>query len=287
MSQFKGFRPRVDQPPGKGETIDRSSKDLLKTRRAAESLYLALTHLWTCSDHSEHSANLRLSLELGEWHLPLSTDHFSIAVTNWAVETYNESEQPVELHIETTMEKLSSDLEEQEISGLQCGEQKENVELQLVESLLAKLGDHQGYRDDTRDLGSVQNRPVPPRQAPQGKKAKEVRFEDDWNRAIEHSQLGNLHLVDLCSGFNLCSRFHRLPLLSGGACVGYLPGQGTSIHRSQPQNYVFAGAESLALLLSQRQPDQMLNKLEKWKLTGALSMAASSIIPQPGSKRRS
>ena len=204
----------------------------------------------------------------------LSTVHLSIAVTSWAIETYNESEQPVELHIETTMGNLSTDHEEHEISGLQCGEQKENVELQLVDSLLAKLENHQGNQDDTRDLGPTHNRPVPPSQTPQKKKVKEIRLVDNPTRAIEHSQLGNLHLVDLCSGSSLCSRFCRLPLRNRGACVGNLPGQGSSkdlVCRSRPQNHVFAGAETLALLLSQRQPDQRLNKLAKWKLAGALS----------------
>ena len=58
--------------------------------------------------------------------------------------------------------------------------------------------------------------------------------------------------------------------------MGYLPGQGTSRHlvyRTQPQDHVFAGAQTLALLLSQRQANQRLNKLDKWRLAGALSMA--------------
>ena len=78
---------------------------------------MALTKLWSCTDHSEHSANLRLSLELGERYLPISKVRFSIAVTSWAVERYDELEQPVQLDIETPMEALATD-DEHEFSVL-------------------------------------------------------------------------------------------------------------------------------------------------------------------------
>ena len=241
---------------------------------------MALTDLSTCIDHLEHSANFRLNIEPGERHLPISKVRFSIAVTSWAFERYDKSEQSVQLHIETPMEALATD-EEHEISVLQNGAQKEHVEPQLVQSLLTSLRNPKA-NDDTKKSVSANSQPGFPScattdtEAPPKKKEKGVRFEDNSVRVNDHAQPENLPLVNLCSGSSLCSRFHRLPSFSAGTCMGYLPGQGTSRHllyRSQPQNQVFDGAETLALLLSRRKPNQRLNKLDKWRLVGALFMA--------------
>ena len=61
-------------------------------------------------------------------------------------------------------------------------------------------------------------------------KKKGVTFEGDLMRVNDHPHLKNLSLIKLCSGDSLCSRFHMLPPLNGGACMDYLPGQGTSRH---------------------------------------------------------
>lgn len=204
----------------------------------------------------EHSANLRLSLELGDpGSLSLSKIQFSVVVTNWAIEKCDGLKKPVELLITSSTEVISDKLKEDPFVT------KSQDDSQKSENQLATLLD----ASSRKTFHTSQQTEAP---------TKGVRSVGDTRQTpSEPDQPGNrLHLPDLCAGSSLCQRFHKAPgVNTAPVCLGHL--SGFLVYRSLPTYNDFAGTTPLSRLLSQRQSHQRLNPLDKWKLAGALAMA--------------
>ena len=256
MSQFKGFRPISEQQQDQNEVVEKNLEEVQKTRIASDSLCKALKTLWSCPDHLEHSANLRLSLEIGEpASIPVSKIQFSLAITSWSVEQYNGSERPVELYVESPIGVVSEMLN-RKTSVSRTHKAPQGFGHLLVESLDA-------ISHKTLQRSTSEKKPT-----------KGVHFADDFEQKPAQASQSHekLDLTDLCDGSSLCKHFHKAPAVNAvSACLGHL--SGFLVYRSQPTYHEFAGATSLSRILSQKQSHQTLNSLDKWKLGGALAMA--------------
>lgn len=255
VSQFQGLRPIPEQQI-QNESIEKSLEEIHKTRIASDSLCKSLDNLWSCPDHPEHSASLRLNLEFGEpVSLSLSKIQFSVAVTSWAIEKCDSLTRPIELLIESSTEVISATLEE-DTSVTVSQDISRRSDHQLV--TLLDESSCEAFRPSQRTISPT----------------KEVPFVGDTEqKSIERDQPGEEpHLPDLCAGSSLCEGVHKAPESNTDpVCLGYL--SSFLVYRSQPAYNDFAGAIPLSRLLSQRQSHQRLNALDKWKLAGALAMA--------------
>lgn len=248
----KLIRPIPEQKI-QNDSIEKSLEGVHKTRIASDSLCKALNTLWSCPDHPEHSANLRLNLAFGDSaSLSLSKNQFSVAVTSWAIEECDSLQKPVELLIEYSTEVIPDTSKED--SSVSSGQDDSQGPGHQLATLLEASSHHtvhppQGTINPTKGVCLIKQTPT------------------------EVDQLGErLHLTDLCTGPSLCKCFHKDPEVdTDPACLGYL--SGFLVYRSQPTSNDFAGATPLSRLLSQRQSHQRLNVLDKWKLAGALAMA--------------
>ncbi|KAH0541225.1 hypothetical protein FGG08_004281 [Glutinoglossum americanum] len=139
--RFNGYMQssaQVKQPM----QVDRDLEKLQKMRAASQRLYQVLTNLWSCPEHTEHSANLRLCSGTSELPAePPSKISFGIAVTYWGIEQPTlPSEPPFLLVIESTVDEDASTTEsagkapEGEIGG------ENQAQLQGVIDSLQSLG---------------------------------------------------------------------------------------------------------------------------------------------------
>lgn len=237
------------------ELVETSLDEVQRTRKASNSLCKALKSLWSCPDHQEHSANLRLNLELGApGSIPLSKVQFSLAVTSWSIDRYDRSERPVELFIESTIELATEKLSKEAfVSG-------SHDRPQGLEQLLGPLDT---FGHDIFQQSQSAKKPT-----------KGVRFADQSKQESTQTDQSQdrPHLTDLCDGSSLCQHFHKAPDVNTAlAYLGHL--SGFVVYQSLPLYLEFAEPTSLSRILSQKQSTRRLNSLDKWKLAGALAMA--------------
>lgn len=114
MSQFKDFRS-VSEQEQNSSLVKRGLEEICQIRKASLELCSALNSLWLCQEHPEHSANLRLGLDLGNSaSIPASKIHFDLIVTRWAIDSCDVFEKPVELFIESSLELVPGGKENQD-----------------------------------------------------------------------------------------------------------------------------------------------------------------------------
>ncbi len=245
VSQIKVLRTDPENEDNSSSQVEKGLEEVCQIRKASEGLCEVLNSLWLCPDHADHSANLRLSLELRDLKsIPSSKIEFSVVVTSWAIDRFDGSKKPVELCLESYL-KVISDKAVGGGSPVSSG-----IRQQLIKSI------NESYEKVSRQSKSV---------------TEDMEGADPVDSAKQGpDQSGErLPLADLCTGStSLCSHFHKSP---DASTLGYLPG--FLVHRRKPTDYDFAGATPLALLLSERRSEQRLNNLDKWKLAGALAMA--------------
>lgn len=233
-----------------------AAKGLEEVRRigtASKGLCKALDSLWLCPDHSEHSANLQLRLGLDqEASTPPYTILFSLLITSWALDARDGSKKPVELLVQSPLEKVSE--KKQGTTSEACELRKRLVasidrsHIQGVQNL--KLSDKPIAVDEKGDIAG---------QSP--------------SKLTKQPGKNQSQLSDLCkSSAYLCRSFHNASSSTSTTTIslGHLPG--FLVYRNEPSRY-FARATPLARLLPERNSQRGLNNLEKWKLATSLSMA--------------
>lgn len=243
MGQFKDFRS-ISEHEQNSSLVKKGLDEVCQIRKASLELCSALNTLWLCQEHSEHSANLRLGLDLGDsTSIPASKIHFDVMVTNWAIDSCDGVKKPVELFIESSLELISG--RENQASTVAGHSRSHLVEL-IGESYNKASG-----QVDPIDLD------------PQGLQGSSI-----------PSQPGEpLQLTNLCTGpTNLCKHIHKKPEAGNAStCLGYL--SGFVVYRNPPENHNFSGAIPMARLFSRKHGNHKMNPLDKWRLGGALSRA--------------
>lgn len=138
ISQFKDFRP-VSEQEQNSSLVKRGLEEFCQIRKASLELCSALNSLWLCQDHPEHSANLRLGLDLSNsTSTPASKIHFDVVVTNWAIDSCDGSKKPVELFIESSLELIPGEENPDTTVALQTGESLQLTNLCTDSSNLCK-----------------------------------------------------------------------------------------------------------------------------------------------------
>lgn len=243
IGQFKDFRS-VSEQEQNSSLVQKGLNEVCQIREASLELCSALNSLWSCQEHSEHSANLRLGLDLGgSTSIPASKIHFNVMVTNWAIDSCDGLKKPVELFIESSLELIS---ERENQTAIVAGHSRSH----LV-----------GLISDSYNKASGQIDPI--ELDPQGLQGSSI-----------PSQSGDpLQLIDLCTGStNLCKHFHKKPEAGNAStCLGYL--SGFVVYRNPPKNHTFSGAIPMARIFSRKYGNHKMNPLDKWRLAGALSRA--------------
>lgn len=194
MSKFKDFRSVSEQEQNFSQ-VKKGLDEICQIREASLELCSALNSLWLCQEHSEHSANLRLGLDLGDsTAIPASKIHFDVMVTNWVIDSCDGVKKPVELFIESSLELI---LERENQTSTVAGHSRSH----LVELI-----------GDSYNKASGQVDPI--ELDPQGLQVSSI-----------PSQSGEpLQLTNLCTGStNLCKHFHKKPEAGNAStCLGYL-----------------------------------------------------------------
>lgn len=138
MSQFKDFRS-VSEQEQNSFLVKRGLEEVCQIRKASLELCSALNSLWLCQDHPEHSANLRLGLDLSNSaSLPASKIHFDVMVTSWALDSCDGLKKPVELFIESSVELIPGEENQNTAVVLQPGEPLQLTNLCTDSSNLCK-----------------------------------------------------------------------------------------------------------------------------------------------------
>lgn len=247
MSQLKGYQS-VPAHQNDHELAAKGLEEVRRIRTASKGLCKALDSLWLCPDHSEHSANLQLRLDLDEQaSTPPPTVQFRVVVTSWALDTYDGSVELLSLKI--ISEKKEGNTSEACKLGKRLPESIDESQIEGVQN--HKSSDKTVATDEQGDNG--------------GKSSSKLAEQLGENRS---------QLSDLCkSSDNLCRSFHNVSSSSTTTTtksLGYLPG--FLVYRNEPSRYS-ARATPLARLLSERNLQRGLNDLEKWKLGTSLAMA--------------
>lgn len=214
-------------------------EEVRRIRTASKGLGKALHNLWSCRDHSEHSANLRLRLDLYE---PASSPppplQFSFVVTSWALDTYDGSKKPVELLVESSVKTIQE--KKKDTTSEAC-----ELEKLLVASI---QGSH---------IEGIQN----------FQSSDKTNAIDEQGDSTVHSlsKLGDLpgknssQLSDLCkSSPSLCSAFHNASSSTSATekSLVYLPG--FLVYFNKPSRHL-ARATPLGRLLSESNSKRGLN----------------------------
>lgn len=252
MSQFKGYR-LVPEHQQNHELAAKGLEEVKRIRTASKGLCEALDSLWLCQDHSEHSANLRLHLDLDE-PAPISPPPllFSLVVTSWALDTYDGSKKPVELLVKSSLKMIY--------------EKKEDTTSEAYELRKRLVGSIHGS-----NIERVQNLQL----------SDETKETEEQGDSAGHSlsKLGGQpggdasQLSGLCkSSANLCRAFHDASSSTSTTNTSLVHLPGFLVYCNEPSRHL-ARATPLARLLSERNSQQGLNNLEKWKLATSLSMA--------------
>lgn len=245
MSQFKDYQLVLEHQENH-ELAARGLEEVRRIRTASKSLCKALDSLWLCPDHSEHSANLRLHLDLDESaSTPPTPLQFSLVVTSWALDTYDGSKKPVELLVESSLKMIY--------------EKKEDTTSEACE--LRKLLIASFQRSQLEGVQSLQLSDKTNATEEQGDSTGH-----SLSKLSDQPGENSSQLFDPCkSSANLCRVFHnektslvRLP--------GFL------VYCNESSRHL-ARATPLARLLSERNSQRGLNSLEKWKVATSLSMA--------------
>lgn len=122
MSQFKDFRS-VSEQEQNSSLVKKGLEEVSQIRKASLELCSALNSLWLCQDHLEHSANLRLGLDLSNsTSIPASKIHFDLMVTSWAIDSCDRLKKPVELFIESSLELIPGEENQDNTVALQSRE---------------------------------------------------------------------------------------------------------------------------------------------------------------------
>ena len=285
--------------PGEVQSMEITLGKFQKLRSMSQMLYQHLEKLSSCSDHADHSANLRLHLETTELYLDTPPKmSFEMAITYWDVDQpATEHQEPILLAIESTVEKTipargnakksirfsepqddeelqPSQIQRQKSAGLEKkeGEKESASQPSRFRGLWKKLtGDEavpapaatSSVRLADRDVAKLLLKPVMNAAAvpPQAPPANAVEPSDQ----------------DLSSITNLCT--HMLEDVkagsSGNSCIGYLAGQGTDrymVYKRQSTPSAHSTAMSLSKLIISHRRQQSLPKPDKWRLAGALSL---------------
>lgn len=139
MSQFKDFRS-VSEQEQNSSLVERGLEEVFQIRKASLELCSALNSLWLCQDHPEHSANLRLGLDLSNpTSRPASKIHFDLMVTSWAIDSCDGLKKPVELFVESSFELISGEEIQETTVAFQSGERLQLTNLCTGSSNLCKL----------------------------------------------------------------------------------------------------------------------------------------------------
>lgn len=250
MSQLKGYQS-VPAHQNNHRLAAKGLEEVRRVRTASRVLCKALDSLWRCPDHSEHSANLQLRLDLHEQaSTPPPTIQFRLVVSSWARDTYDGSKKPVEL---LSLKVISAKKEDTTSEACELGKP-------LPEPI---DGSHsEGVKNDKTSDKIV----APDEQGASGSQSS--------SKLTEQPEENQPQLAELCkSSDNLCRAFHNVSSSSTTKTttfLGYLPG--FLVYRNEPSRYS-ARATPLARLLSERNSQRRLNNLEKWKLGTSLAMA--------------
>lgn len=138
MSQFKDFRS-VSEQEQNSSLVKKGLEEICQIRQASLELCSALNSLWLCQEHPEHSANLRLGLDLGNsTSIPASKIHFDLIVTSWAIDSCDGLKKPVELCIESSPEPIPGENNQDTTVALQSGEPLQLTNLCTDSSNLCK-----------------------------------------------------------------------------------------------------------------------------------------------------
>lgn len=106
MNQLKDFLSLTEHEKDV-DRVEKGLSEVCEIRKASVKLCSALNNLWLCQDHVAHSANLRLSLDLGtSAPVPRSKIDFNVMIANWTVDSGDGLEKPVELFIESLVEEI-------------------------------------------------------------------------------------------------------------------------------------------------------------------------------------
>lgn len=138
MGQFRDFRS-VSEQEQNSSLVKRGLEEICQIRKASLELCSALNSLWLCQEHPEHSANLRLGLDLGNsTSISASKIHFDLIVTCWAIDSCDGLKKPVELFIESSLELIPGEGTEDATVALQSGEPLQLTNLCTDSSNLCK-----------------------------------------------------------------------------------------------------------------------------------------------------
>lgn len=122
MSQIKDSWS-VSEQEQNSSLVKRGLKEVCQIRKASLELCSALNSLCSCQDHPEHSANLRLGLDISNsTSIPASKIHFNLMVTSWAIDSCDGLKKPVELFIESSLELIPGEENQDTTVALQSGE---------------------------------------------------------------------------------------------------------------------------------------------------------------------
>lgn len=243
MGRFKDFRS-VSEQEHNSSLVKKGLDEVCQIRKASLELCSALNSLWSCQEHPEHSANLRLGLDYGDsTSIPASKIRFDVMVTNWAIDSCDGLKKPVELFLESSLELISERANQAtNIAG--------HSRSRLARLIGASYNKASGQADPTEF-------------DPQGLRGASIPSQSD----------NPLQLTNLCTGpTNLCKHFHKKPEAGNtSTCLGYL--SGFVVYRNPPKNHHFSGAIPIARLFSRKRGNHKMNPLDKWRLAGALSRA--------------
>jgi hypothetical protein len=271
------------------QSTDKNLEKIQKLRTASDILYHRLERLWSCPDHPDHSANIRLCLSTSELFVDTSSEFsFDLALTYWDFEQPAPiSEDPILIAIESAVEELGSGGNLSDKPAVRFGElpsqgssettpiKRQSSGPVVRESRRARfrkaLKVFRGEEGGTQPSSTKQKDPKDTK-AP-GESAVILLTRLQNRKQVEAS------LADLGSVPNLCMRILELSKpgsLDRKLCMGYFSGQGTEkylVYGRQPAKAPFAGAISLSAVIGDRQRPQTLPKPDKWRLAGSLSMA--------------
>lgn len=138
ISQIKDFRS-VSEQEQNSSLVKRGLEEVCQIRKASLELCSALNSLWLCQDHPEHSANLRLGLDLSNsTSISASKIHFDLMVTSWAIDSCDGLKKSVELFIESSLELKPGEENQDTTVALQSGERLQLTNLCTDSSNLCK-----------------------------------------------------------------------------------------------------------------------------------------------------
>lgn len=270
------------------KSTDKTLEKIQRVQDASQTLFSGFERLWSCSQHEDHSANIRLCLSTTELFTdPGSKLSFDITLTTWDVgsDTPN-AEYPIQLAIESILEEPTQLIGKRpavqfaDILAPQSQQadpvttnitrqssipvQKESRRSRLKRALDVLKG------KDTVDTGHRQN-------VLTGEALADSPTIPHSKSEVKKNSVPSL--PDLGSVTDLCSRLDAPPEATNArnrSSIGYFKGSEATkyiVYNTPLSSPDFRGAVTLSHIISDRQRGRRLSNTNKWRLAGSLAMA--------------